>query len=84
MRFLSGGLGEPQSLEYLNTIRNAPVPRAWGLTFTFWRARKAWKGKGDLILKACKALLNRAKMNACCARQVRCGAGSVGVSAART
>ncbi|KAK7199238.1 Fructose-bisphosphate aldolase class-I [Novymonas esmeraldas] len=66
--FLSGGLSELQSSEYLNAINNAPVPRPWHMTFTFGRALQgsalaAWKGKDELIPEARRAFLHRAKMN---------------------
>jgi fructose-bisphosphate aldolase, class I len=66
--FLSGGLSELQSSEYLNAINNAPVARPWHMTFTFGRALqgsalKAWKGKDELIPDARRAFLHRARMN---------------------
>uniref|UniRef100_A0A0A9VZF7 fructose-bisphosphate aldolase n=1 Tax=Lygus hesperus TaxID=30085 RepID=A0A0A9VZF7_LYGHE len=66
--FLSGGLSELQSSEYLNAINRVPVPRPWHMTFTFGRALQAsalkeWNGKDNQIEAGRKAFLHRAKMN---------------------
>lgn len=73
--FLSGGLSELQSSEYLNAINNAPVTRPWHMTFTFGRALqgsalKAWKGKDELIPEARRAFMHRARMNSLACRGV--------------
>lgn len=68
--FLSGGLSEVQSSEYLNAF-NSPalgLPRPWALRFSYARALqstalKAWGGTDQGFPAGRKALLHRAKMN---------------------
>ncbi|ORC86645.1 putative fructose-bisphosphate aldolase glycosomal [Trypanosoma theileri] len=66
--FLSGGLSELQSTEYLNAINNTSTPHTWLLTFTFGRALqnsalKAWVGKDENIPHCRRTFMHRAKMN---------------------
>lgn len=66
--FLSGGLSEEKSTEYLNSISNFDKKIPWKLSFSFGRALqnsclKKWHGKEKNRRVAQHKLLERVKKN---------------------
>lgn len=66
--FLSGGLSDEDSTEFLDAMNKAPGPKPWALSFSYGRALQhaplvAWGGKPENKAKAQQAFLTRAKLN---------------------
>jgi len=66
--FLSGGLSDEDSTEYLNAMNVAPGPRPWALSFSYGRALqqsalKAWGGKSENKAATQKEFMRRARLN---------------------
>ncbi|HET6403229.1 MAG TPA: class I fructose-bisphosphate aldolase [Candidatus Thermoplasmatota archaeon] len=66
--FLSGGLSDEDSTEFLHLMNAAPGPRPWALSFSYGRALQqsplnAWGGKAENKAKAQQAFMKRAKLN---------------------
>jgi len=66
--FLSGGLSDEDSTEYLDAMNKASGPKPWALSFSYGRALqqaplKAWGGKDSNVASAQQALLKRARLN---------------------
>ncbi|KAH9600037.1 Fructose-bisphosphate aldolase [Trypanosoma melophagium] len=68
VEFLSVGLSELQSTEYLNAINTTSTPHTWMFNFAFAcalrnGALKAWGGKDENIPLCRNTFMHRAKMN---------------------
>ena len=66
--FLSGGLSDEDSTEYLHAMNAAPGPKPWALSFSYGRALQhaalqAWGGKAENKAKTQAAFMKRAKLN---------------------
>src|SRR5438067_11607751 len=66
--FLSGGLGDEDSTEYLDAMNKAPGPKPWTLSFSYGRALQhapltTWGGRSENVAKAQQAFLKRARLN---------------------
>ena len=66
--FLSGGLSDEDSTEFLDLMNKAPGPKPWALTFSYGRALQAaplntWAGKAENKQKTQAAFMKRAKLN---------------------
>src|SRR5205823_4465580 len=66
--FLSGGLSDEDSTEYLDIMNKAPGAKPWALSFSYGRALQhaplsTWAGKKENVGKAQQAFLKRAKLN---------------------
>jgi fructose-bisphosphate aldolase, class I len=66
--FLSGGLSDEDSTEYLDAMNKLSGPRPWALSFSYGRALQhaalgAWAGKAENKGKTQQAFLKRAKLN---------------------
>jgi fructose-bisphosphate aldolase, class I len=66
--FLSGGLSDEDSTEYLDVMNKTPGPKPWALSFSYGRALQhaalnAWAGKPENKAKAQQAFMKRAKLN---------------------
>ena len=66
--FLSGGLSDEDSTEYLNVMNAAPGPKPWALSFSYGRALqqsalKTWGGKAENRQKTQREFLKRARLN---------------------
>jgi fructose-bisphosphate aldolase class I len=66
--FLSGGLSDEDSTEYLHAMNAAPGPRPWVLSFSYGRALqqsalKTWCGKAENVQKTQREFLKRARLN---------------------
>jgi fructose-bisphosphate aldolase class I len=71
--FLSGGLSDEDSTEYLDVMNKAPGPKPWALSFSYGRALQhapltAWGGKAENVAKAQQAFLKRARLNGAAAK----------------
>ena len=66
--FLSGGLSDEDSTEFLDLMNKAQGPRPWTLSFSYGRALQhaalqAWGGKPENVQKTQAAFMKRAKLN---------------------
>ncbi|MEA3202206.1 MAG: fructose-bisphosphate aldolase, class [Thermoplasmata archaeon] len=66
--FLSGGLSDEDSTEYLDAMNKAAGPKPWALSFSYGRALQqaplhAWAGKAENKAAMQKAFLKRARLN---------------------
>jgi len=67
--FLSGGLSESQSTDYLRAVnKDDSYPRPWQTSFCFGRAlqdscRSAWLGQQENVIAAQEAFMERVKAN---------------------
>ena len=66
--FLSGGLSDEDSTEFLHLMNAAPGPKPWALSFSYGRALQhapltAWGGKAENKQKAQAVFLKRARLN---------------------
>ena len=66
--FLSGGLSDEDSTEFLDAMNKAPGPKPWALTFSYGRALQAsplkvWAGKAENKAKTQAEFMKRAKLN---------------------
>lgn len=66
--FLSGGLSDEDSTEYLDAMNKAQGPKPWTLSFSYGRALqqsalKAWAGKAENKGVAQREFLKRARLN---------------------
>ncbi|HUR68115.1 MAG TPA: class I fructose-bisphosphate aldolase [Candidatus Thermoplasmatota archaeon] len=66
--FLSGGLSDEDSTEFLDLMNKSKVSKPWTLSFSYGRALQhaplvAWGGKAENKAKAQQVFLKRAKLN---------------------
>lgn len=66
--FLSGGLSDEDSTEFLSVMNALPGPKPWALTFSYGRALqqsalKTWGGKPENKAAMQKEFLKRARLN---------------------
>jgi fructose-bisphosphate aldolase class I len=66
--FLSGGLSDEDSTEFLDLMNKSPLSKPWALSFSYGRALQhapltTWAGKKENVAKAQQAFLKRAKLN---------------------
>jgi len=66
--FLSGGLSDEDSTEFLDLMNKTTGPKPWTLSFSYGRALQhapltAWAGKAENKAKAQATFLKRAKLN---------------------
>jgi fructose-bisphosphate aldolase class I len=66
--FLSGGLSDEDSTEYLDVMNKAPGAKPWVLSFSYGRALQhaplnTWGGKSENVAKAQQVFLKRARLN---------------------
>jgi len=66
--FLSGGLSDEDSTEYLHVMNATPLEKPWALSFSYGRALqqsalKTWAGKAENREKTQREFLKRARLN---------------------
>jgi fructose-bisphosphate aldolase class I len=66
--FLSGGLSDEDSTEYLDAMNKLPGAKPWTLSFSYGRALqqsslKVWAGKSENVDRTQREFLRRAKLN---------------------
>lgn len=71
--FLSGGLSDEDSTEYLNIMNRMSGPKPWVLSFSYGRALqqaalKTWAGKKENVGKTQDVFMKRAKLNGLAAK----------------